>query len=261
MHVSWLIAIFFTIPCFSATWNGVSISEAEIKAQQQRDRDSGTQSSRQSVLRRLVLFRLALREAQKQEIHLKPEVSRELDQVLYKHFLQHSLKQAKVSFKPSKKELKRIYERSPLVQVKHLVLVARNTGEKALAKKKLEKISAALNKGKSFQSLILQYSQDPSAKLLGGNLDYMGIHNFSKELYVKALALQKNKVSEPIFFQDAIHLIQVTNTKDFANAEATYLQFLKDDFRSRRESKHLDSLFQKLERKAKAETIGSTETS
>ena len=158
-------------------------------------------------------MKLAIQEANKKNLRNQPEVANELKQVLYKYFLKHSLSQANIPMHPSKQKLKELYHRSPLVQLKHLVIMARTPSEKKIAGQKQKEIMSFIAGGEPFQKLILKYSEDPSAKLLGGNMDYMGRHNLTNALYVRAISLKKGLVSEPIKFQGGIHFIQVTDIK------------------------------------------------
>ena len=204
----------------AATVNGEPILKSEVN--RQREAAPGElPPSAEASLKRLILFRLAVQEAKQQKLDADPKVRHELDRVLYQSFVEHELKKAKLSLEPTPAELSAFYENhAPLLRLRHLVLPAGTAAAKEEALQVIKGIRARLASGHEFKGLVLEHSRDASVRL-GGDLDFRGIDSLPTELYLPAQKLKPMEVSAPIELGDALHLIQLTDRKRFADAPAT----------------------------------------
>ena len=76
------------------------------------------------------------------------------------------------------------------------------------------KASHILVKGKSFEELAKQYSEDTGSKEKGGDLGFFGPGKMVKEFEEAAYKLKKDEVSEPVKSQFGYHIIKVTDIKE-----------------------------------------------
>ena len=168
-----------------------------------------------------------MRAAQKAGIEQSPEAHRAWARVVVETYLVERLKEAGVPREIESSQLKELYEESPLVRVRHLVLLASSPTEKELAGKKLAQVRREYESGTPFPKLVLKYSDDSASRARGGDLDFRGVHNLPSAVYEKAKKLKLNELSEPIDLGESIHLVQVTAIRPFDQAGAPYLELLR----------------------------------
>lgn len=208
-------------------------------------------------LDRLIFFHLALQEARRLGVDRDPAVRNEMNRVLYRGYLEKKLTASKGTLSPSDSEIVALYEKSPLVRLRHLFLVAKNQTQHMAALKTIKKIRSALKENKGFKELVLLYSQDPSAPL-GGDLGFRGFQALPEPIYTVAIQLKMGEVSSPIEFQGAIHLVQLLDRKRYQNVGAPYLARLKGVLQKEKEAKLLASLLGGLRKNAKIEIMPET---
>jgi parvulin-like peptidyl-prolyl isomerase len=229
--------------------NGQPIYETELKAEMDSHLDD--KSNREEVLDRLILFRLALQDAQHQGIDRDPNVRKEMEKILYQNYLERKIKESGQSLEPTEAEIRNYYRDRPLLRLRHLVLDAETSEERSEAAKTLATISAQLKEGVEFKDLVIKYSDDEAGH--SGDLDFRGAHNLPEAFYDVVKNLKKGEVSQPVEIQGAWHLFQMVESKDFGEAPAAYLQFLRVKLRNHRTERYLASLLQELSRTAKIE--------
>jgi peptidyl-prolyl cis-trans isomerase C len=239
----------------AAKVNGQPIYEAELKAEMDSHLDD--KSNRDEVLDRLILFRLALQDALHQGVDRDPAVRKEIDKVLYQNYLEKKIKESGQILEPTEAELKNYYRDRPLLRLRHLVLDADTAEERGETKATLEQIFAQLKQGVEFRDLVVKYSDDEAARS-GGDLDFRGAHNLPETFYEAVKGLKKGEVSKPIEMQGSTHLFQMIEVKEFGDAPAAYLQYLRVKLRHQRTERYLASLLQELSRTAKIEKDSSS---
>ena len=238
-----------------ATVNGVSISEADLNRQMERDHQSGKSENRTQTLNRLILFELANQKANEKGLTKNPEFTHKVKKLAYQEFINHALQRHRASFQPSLSELKAKYAEAPLLRLRHLALFAKDAEQRDSAEKTLSRIQAELKAGTSFQSLILRYSQDPAARFLGGEADFHGPHSLDSRFYDIVKKLKINEITSPFTVDNVIHLFQLAETKTFAQAPESYKQLLRGQVVSERKENFLNELFANLKNNAKIKMI------
>jgi parvulin-like peptidyl-prolyl isomerase len=247
-------------PTVAARINGKPILETELTRWIERDREKGRSTSRAEALERLILFRLSLDEAHRRKLEKRPEVKEAVDRALYKGFLDDLKAKAGGSFQPSQEELKALYQESPLVRVRHLVLLTDTEEAAKKAQGKLKQINQQLAEGEDFKAVVLKHSEDPSTHLNAGDLDFRGKDSLEDPFYSIARALKPGEVSGPIHHSGGIHILQLLETKPFESAFAPYLSYLEETFREDKERVFLENALASLKRKAKIEITGAPAT-
>jgi len=228
-----------------ATVNGEPIYKAEIQNTSKAKKFDSKKS-----LEHLILYRLALQEAKKQNVASRPGAKKEIEKILYKHYLKETLLKEKANLQVSQSELKRYYRTHPYLRLSHLVLLYKNKTEKKESKRKLQIIQRKLSNGTKFKTLVLKYSQDASAKM-AGDLDYQGAHSLPTPYYTLVTALKPNEVSKPLYRDGAIHLFKLEDRKSLSQIPASYRQFLRSEIRKEKEFKFLKAQLGSLKKRAK----------
>ncbi len=244
-------------PSVAARVNGKAILEQEVRDWIERDGDKGRVTTRAEALDRLILYRLSLEEARRRKLEKKPAVKEALDRALYKSFLDELKAKTGDTFQASAEELKDLYQESPLVRVRHLVLLTDTDEAAQRAPKKLKEIQQAIASGEEFKKLVLKFSEDSSVNLNAGDLDFRGRDSLEDPYYSIALALKPGEISGPIHHAGAIHVIQLLDRKPFETAFAPYLSYLQDRFHEQKERAFLEEALSSLKKKAKIEIVGS----
>jgi hypothetical protein len=236
-----LISSFVQASEIVARVNGEPILEEELKKQ-------FPELGPKEGLEKMILYKLALQQAREQGVDKRPEVLSETNKVLYRAYLKEA--SAKGALLPNDSELEAYYSAYPFFRLRHLVLYERNPKEKEQSEKTLEKIQASLKRNASFKTLVLKYSQDESAKF-AGDLDFRGVNSLPEIFFEATQNLKEGQVSEPIHYQGAVHLLQVTSRKSFREIPATYREYLRSRLIHERELAFLKSHLQGLREKSK----------
>lgn len=214
--------------------------------------------TRSAALDRYILFQLAVREARRQRLDRTPEVQQELDRLLYQAYLKKELSKKARQLEPSPAELRVLYERQPMIRLRHLVLFAKTDKQKKAAQTTLKKIQKALKAGVPFKKLVTEYSEDSSARF-AGDLDFKGAERLPAPLYQAGLALKKGGISIPIQYENAYHLVALLDRQDFSKAPATYLAYLSSQEKQKKEKELLTASLSSLKKKAKVKNFLETE--
>jgi parvulin-like peptidyl-prolyl isomerase len=126
-----------------------------------------------------------------------------------------------VRFTPE--EVDKFYKDNPerfslpeMVRASHILLAVRRDGPPETVWEK-EKLATSLveriKKGESFEELAKQFSDDPTAKQTGGDLDYFSRDRIMPEFADVAFRLQVGEVSAPVRTQFGFHIIKLTDHK------------------------------------------------
>lgn len=253
MHSITLSAAFFCVALHGAVSpigrvNGVPVFQEDL-ARIPKDGDVAL-----SDFDRLVLFRLALEQAQKEKLDQLPDVKHELDLVVYRQFLNRKLKAESSRLHPTAPEVKVYYEQRPLLRLRHLVLRFANPSERTNTVQKADRIDALLGEGKPFAKVAQEYSEDDTA-FLGGDIGERGVHNLHEDFYLPLLELRPDQVSTRIESRTGIHYFQLVSRVSFQNAQAHYVNFLTKQLAQDRERRFLTSVLTELKQNARIEIL------
>lgn len=247
--------------CFLGTWalvaqsspapfvviNGQTVSENEAKAilpNEPLDTDAAKE--------KIILFKLAVQAARTQGLAELPTVKAEIEKALYREFLRQAVLSHQKSLELSQLEWKALYDKNPLIRLRHLYRSAKSEPEKQKARALLQKIKRDLKKGIPFKQMVLKHSQDDS-QAWGGDLDFKGVNSLPKVFYEAALLLKAGEVSPILETEDGCHLVELIQLQDFKNASAVYLNFLRSQELTRKETALLKEMLQALKQEAKIE--------
>ena len=182
---------------------------------------------------RAVNYRLLIQAAKREGFGQDPKTQSEYHHLLFETFVARKMKDAGLPSQLNDNQLHALYQERPLLRLRQLVLIAPPTLEKVKMSKTLDQISTDLKKGLPFPKIVQKYSEDPGTRNRGGDLDFRGQHNLPAAIYTEARKLTLNQVSEPIDLGDSIHIIQLTATREFAQAGAPYLEYLRAQYREK----------------------------
>ncbi len=121
-------------------------------------------------------------------------------------------------------EVEKFYKESPptkfdapeMVRASHILIAVRKDAppEAVLtAENKVTALQARLAKGEAFDALAKGFSDDPTAKQTGGDLDYFSRERIMPEFADAAFRLKVGELSGPVRTQFGIHLIKLTDRK------------------------------------------------
>lgn len=235
--------------------NGEPITDDEVDLEMQRAQQARAKivsPDRNAALDRLVKLRLALQQARHLKLDNDPAVRREMDKTLYSAFLKKKLAESPEISDPSSKELVDYYESNPWLRVRHLVLFTRTPEEKTATDEKILTVQEQLAAGVNFKELVLKYSQDDSVKT-AGDLDFRGAKNLPDAIISAALMLKVGEISPPVQTQSGIHFIELLDKKNFADAPASYKEYLRGKLVAERRENYFQKLFADLQQESKIE--------
>ncbi len=167
--------------------------------------------------------------ARKEGLDKSPEVEKLLYQLYLKKHLAH------LSVPPE--TLSTHYAQYPMIRLRHLFIHHESAPEQ---QKEIEK---ALEKGVPFKKIVIDFSEDASAKW-AGDLDFRGKNTLPKDVYEKGLALSIGEVSKPWSDPAGMHWIELIAKASFSEATAPYRLYLE---RELLEAVQLQELSKKLE--------------
>lgn len=223
------LLISFLVPLFTAQAAPTppsKISVPRVEVQSYLAQHQGVTHA--EALRRLGLFQLAVREAKRKGWDQDAATQHEIDKAIYASYLRHVRDASSRNLEPTDNDVRQAYDQQPEIRVRLLTLRDKS------AQAQLEKIRAQWQAGTPFEKLVLEHSQDEWHNV-GGDLDYRGAQNLPTAIYDAARQLKKNAVSRVIQTTEAIHLVQLMDTRPFSKADASYLTWLRGGLRNERE--------------------------
>lgn len=179
-----------------------------------------TQSGKKNYLDSLIVKRLLLREAKKDNVENEKEFQDRLTDIREQLLIEALLKKKiAVSTQSTEEELKKYYDankeqfkKDRELNTRHILL---KTADEA------KQIQSRLSKGEDFAELAKQYSIDPNAKTTGGELGFHPKGTLLPEYEAAAFKLQKpGQVSPVVKTQFGYHIIRLEGAK-----EASYVPF------------------------------------
>ena len=156
-----------------------------------------------------------------------------------------------ISVTPS--EVKRFFSKVPSdslpfyssdVEVAQIVRVAKiSNSQKEQTKAKLNELRARLLQGKNFNELAKQYSEEPAAKMTGGELGYAGRGSMVSSFEKTAFSLKKGEISQPFESPFGFHIMQLIDRRgNEYNSRHILISAVPSNDDIKRSEKYLDSL-------------------
>ena len=121
-------------------------------------------------------------------------------------------------------EAEKFYKESPptkfdapeMVRASHILIAVRKDAPPEAvmaAEDKVKVLQGRLAKGEAFDALAKEFSDDPTAKQTGGDLDYFSRERIMPEFADAAFKLKVGELSAPVRTQFGLHLIKLTDRK------------------------------------------------
>lgn len=201
---------------------------------------------------RLILFHLAIEDARRQGLDQDPALKFEQNKLLYESYLKTSLQKSKNEITPTDNEIRKFYEKHPLIRMRILLLKIQNEAERKNTDKALIEINSALKNKVDFRELVLKFSEDASSNF-AGDLGFRGVHQIDPSLYDTSLTLKDGAISPPIRTPKAIFIIQKISEKPYSEISITYSSWIRQELQKNKEKEHLRLLLGQLRNNARIE--------
>ena len=233
----------------------ITLGEFNKRYEQNSQLVPGKAPPKSEVLKNIVFFELARKEAIKQKLNQDPSLKEQFDILLYQAIVRRNIQPKIDALKVSQAEVNKYYEDNPLVRTSHIILLSKpGMTENEIkdlrdrAKKVLELVKAG---GKSFEDLARQYSEGPSAKT-GGDVDWGARHKLLPEYYEAALALKNvGDVSGIVETPYGMHIIKLTGKKPVGEMDSVYNDFIMRTIRENKGQAIFAEYFEGLKKKFK----------
>jgi peptidyl-prolyl cis-trans isomerase SurA len=108
--------------------------------------------------------------------------------------------------------------RIPQIKASHILVDFKDDAgqmDTIAAKQRIDSVKARLNAGESFDSLAMEYSEDPGSKNNGGDLGFFERRMMVKEFDEVAFNLEVGEVSDIVRTQFGYHIIKLTDKKEY----------------------------------------------
>lgn len=131
------------------------------------------------------------------------------------------------------------------VRASHILIAFAKSGTDSVAiKKKLNDIRSRIKKGESFEKLAKEFSDDPSAKVNGGDLGYFSAFRMVYQFEEAAYSTKIGEVSKPFETRFGYHILKVTDKrKSRGEVEASHILVRGNDEKGKQK---IDSVYKQL---------------
>lgn len=224
-----LIAAFFVLISFSLSaqtlfhYGNDSVSAKEfLKAYNKNKTGAPTEKALRDYLDLYIASRLKIAEARQRGYDTLPQIISDLD-----NLRQQILPNYLTDKEAVNKLVDEAYNRSQKnIHLAHIFISFRQNGlpDSAGALKKLADVQDKLKKGADFADLAKQYSDDPSAKQNGGNLDWITAFTLPYELENLAYSTPVGKISSVYKSKAGYHIFKnLEERKDLGRMKASQI--------------------------------------
>jgi len=235
-----------------ATINGEKITVQEFNAELDKIPMNmkmlvATQSGKREFLDRLIVQKLLLKEAKKENVDKDKSFQERLEEIKQQLTIEQLLKKkmsAELNF--SDADLEKYYEEHKEEFKRGQEIETRQILVKTEPEAK--EIEARIAKGEDFAELAKRYSIDPAAKTSGGDIGYHPKGTLIPEYEAAAFALTKvGQVSKPVKTQLGYHIIKLEGTRTgtyvpFTEVKEFVRQKMTQEKKSEALQKYIDSL-------------------
>lgn len=228
-----------------------TIGFKEFKHQyKQTKKSSFNPPSPGAVLEDSIRYSVGLQEARKKKVQNSPKFKERMNRELYKFYLEKSLSKTVQSIKIKPSAMKKYYYKFPEIRTSHILISIKpsaNLKQVRLAQKRANQIYKDVKKSKkSFASLVHLYTDDAVSKTQNGDLGYQTRVTLVPNYYNAAKKLNLNQISKPIQTPYGFHIIKLTGTKKYSQANKQYLKAAIFDVER---AKIFNAFFKKLKKK------------
>ena len=93
--------------------------------------------------------------------------------------------------------------------------------------KKIKNIANELEKGASFEDMVMTYSEDIASKDIGGDLEYFDADIYSEKFGIALESMRVNDISNIIELEDSYHILKMT---EFNKTEIMSMEAMQENF-------------------------------
>ena len=209
--------------------------------------------SPRAFLEDLIRYEVGLQEARKKDFEKDPQVKQQMNEALYRGFVEKSLSGSIDKIKITEKGMKAYYKKNPEVRTSHILIEIPPDASKkqtAESKKRAETIYAKVKKSKRpFEELVKLYTDDSLSKnnsvTTPGDLGYQSRRTLVPTYYNAAIKMKKNKISGLVKSRYGFHIIKLTGVRSYGDANKQQIRVAVFDTKRKMA---FDQFFSKLKK-------------
>lgn len=176
----------------------------------------------------LIRESIGLQEAKKMKLENDPRVKLQLNEVLYRAYVELEIGDKLNKVKINEKEMRTFYKKYPEIRTSHILIEVKPNAtakQKAEAEKRAEEIYKEVKSSqRPFEELVKLYTDDPLGKTTGGDIGYQSRVDLVPSYYDAAVALKMNQVSSIVKTQYGFHIIKLTGLRSYQQANKMKLR-------------------------------------
>jgi len=188
--------------------------------------------TKEYILNELINRELGIQKAKKNKLQNDPVVKSKIEDILYHAQISKDLEGQLSEINVTDKELEKYFKRYPEYRTSHILLrikVQPESNELLAASKVATKIYSQLrNSPTKFEQLANKHSQSPNAEV-GGDVGFQPAASLAPEYYNAIKGKPIGFITKPVVTQYGIHIIKVTDKRNFKNINRTVYQKLVYD--------------------------------
>lgn len=230
--ICFLILFAFSFSTVAQTAFSVGSKKVSAKEFQERfdqiQKSAVNPPSKEQFLNDWIKFEMGVKEAYAQNLQKSPEVIQAMEQVLYNALLEKEVGKRLQNINVKESEMRSYYSKNPEVRTSHILIsVNPNASEAqvAAAQKRATEIYNEVRSGKrSFSDYVKLYSDDVPSKPNGGDIGFQTRVTLVPEYYDAAIKLRKGGISRPVQTRYGFHIIQLTDSRSYADADKSQIR-------------------------------------
>lgn len=176
----------------------------------------------------LIRLEVGLQEAEKMNLKNDPIVQRQIDEVIYRNYLEKVLAKDVEKITVNEAEMRRYYKDNPEVRTSHILIEFKpgaSEQEIAAAKKRADELYAEVKASKRpFEDLVKLYSDEALSKQTGGDIGYQSRATIAPTYYETALQMKNGEIRGPIRTRYGFHIMKLTGKRDFEQADRAQIR-------------------------------------
>lgn len=230
--ICFLVLFAFSFSTLAQTAFSVGSKKISAKEFQERfdqiQKNAVNPPTKEQFLKDWIKFEMGVREAYAQNLQKSPEVIQAMEQVLYNALLEKEVGKKLQNVNVKESEMRSYYSKNPEIRTSHILISVKpnaSAGAIAAAKKRANEVYTEVRSGKrSFADYVKLYSDDVPSKANGGDIGFQTRVTLVPEYYEAAIKLRKGRVSQPVQTRYGFHIIKLTDTRSYADADKSQIR-------------------------------------
>jgi peptidyl-prolyl cis-trans isomerase C len=206
--------------------NGMEIRQSDLTIAEEDLGQNSAQmtpdAKREYLIQYLSDIILVAKAAEGKNIAADADFQRRLEHVRNKLLAEYML-QAQIKAASTEETMRKVYDDAiktmgseEEVRARHILIRVTNPADEKAgteAQNKIKALIERINKGEDFAALATEFTEDPSGKANGGDLDYFTKEQMVPEFSTVAFQLDKGQISGPIKTQFGWHVLKVEDKR------------------------------------------------